>query len=116
MSPHGRRPRQPSPTSSATSPPHMHRASPPDRSTIERDDDPRADGIVGERGPAPGVRPVTANIERAPVAKAGRDPAGPAVAFHRVPTLDVEGVAALAGAMLDVTPPRVWAQSLHAIS
>src|SRR5213078_4275331 len=53
------------------------------RVVIELADDPRADELIGALGRAPGDRPVIAIIDRAPVAKAGRDPAWPAVAFHR---------------------------------
>ncbi|HWO18665.1 MAG TPA: sigma 54-interacting transcriptional regulator [Kofleriaceae bacterium] len=78
---------------------------------IELGGDPRAAELAAALGRAPpGAHPVIALVDDAP-------PDGwPGVAVHRAPVLDAPGVAALARAMLGVSPPRAWAAALHAAS
>ncbi|MEO8702558.1 MAG: sigma 54-interacting transcriptional regulator [Kofleriaceae bacterium] len=75
------------------------------RIVIELAGDPRSAELVAALARAPGDHAVIAIVDGT---GDRRD-----LAVHRVPVLDVAGVATLAETMLGTPPPRAWAQALH---
>lgn len=76
---------------------------------VDLADDPRAQTFISALTRLDLQRPV---IVVADAVASTRDN----VIVHHAPSLDVDGVAALAASMLGREPPRNWAQALHAIS
>jgi serine/threonine-protein kinase PknK len=72
---------------------------------VELADDPRADDFLAALARTPSDAPAIAIVDRAPRA---------AVPRLAAPVLDVEGVRALAEAMLNTTPSGAWTEALHA--
>ncbi len=92
---------------------------PDDATTTGRGDDPARDprgDLARDRGGGDRARdadriagPVVAIVDDAPSARAG-------LAIHRIPLLDADAIAELAGGMLGARPPLAWARGLHAAS
>ena len=87
----------------------MPRGAPASSSSIELADDPRAAELIAALARAGGDHPVVVTVDHAPAPR-------PGLVVHVAPALDVDGVAAVAAAMLGGRPPPPWAHALHLAS